>query len=709
VVAAANEKPEMIRSLTKPADSLSVSTAGAPPVRLDLVDLRDHPDEQLLASIHDGLYMRSFPRAEEREDFASLRAGLWGDERDAPPVCHFVVARSAAGVVDGFAACEYYPRSRCGLLSYIAVEPATRGRGVGRALLRRVVAALQVDAGGDELAAVFAEIHDPSKAKARGDSIPPLKRVQIMASLGARRVPVAYVQPELAPGRERSRALMLIAFPTQEAEVESLPSAVVRSFLGELYETLGVARPDEDVDFARSLVGLREETVGLEPLVPVEQPLLDGVTDYGVAIHLAVEKPRRPGGSDNDVRSFEEDMLAYAYPEPAPFRTSTINVADAWARLAVEFPGEVTYLSEGRRMSLRSSGGPGGRTRRFLLRAARTDFERSGLAVLHLVLGPDPSTPESSLNEYDLIKLMKLWQAGEGLSLDGTDAAGERFVRFRAAGRGLTLLELVREVFAEEVEVESPRVGTVQILHPICRRGLCAEIADVRQRQGAASPSPPVVAVGGLVQGLLDCAEIDADELADVFKEVELEDELVRAVHKGTLLVVSAADRAFSVQSIQLSVGISPYLLVPHAVLLHNEWWLWDAVRRLDESPGPGRRKLRRQERARAEVARTISERLVPNVFNYAEERNLYEMGRRSRGLHKRQRSVEGRLAAITADIRARHERIRSGVARSLPLIALVFTWSDALSKYDHTLVFAVLVPTTLLTLVALAFIFWRD
>jgi GNAT superfamily N-acetyltransferase len=684
---------------------------------VELVDLRDRPDEQVLASIYAGLYARSFPVAEEREELETLRAGLWGDERDGPPVCHFVVARSAAGAVSGFAACEYYPRSRCGLLSYVAVETAARGRGVGRALLRFVVAALQSDAAaaGDTLQAVFGEIHDPAKAADEGDSVPPLERVQIMASLGARRVPVAYVQPELAPGRSRGRTLMLVAFPTDEAEVESLPAAVVRGFLEEFYEILGVPQPTEDVDFSRSLLGLRDERlpddrrVYLEELVPVEKPLFR-VTDYGIAIHLAVKHPGPETGSDIDVRSFEEDMLAYVYRDPPPFSTRTIGVDDRYARLAVEFPGDVTYLSEGRRVSLRCADGPGGRERRFLLRAARTDFARSGLAVLHLVLGPDPSEPEgSTLNEFDLIKLTKLWQAGEGLSLDGTDAAGEHFALFRAGDRELSLLELAREVFDENVDERSPRVGLVQILHEICRHGLCEEIADIRERQGAASASPPVVAIAGLVQGLLDFAEIDADELADVFKEVQLEEELVRAFHKGTLLVVSAADRAFSTESIQLSLGLSPYLLVPHAVLLHNEWWLWDAVRELDEARGPGRRKLHRQEVARREVSRTMSQHLVPNVFNYAEERNLYDVGRRTRGMNKRQQSIEGRLDALTDDIRARHERIRTGVTRSLPAILLVFTWLDALSKYNNDVVIAVLVPVTLLTIAAVAFAFWRD
>jgi hypothetical protein len=247
------------------------------------------------------------------------------------------------------------------------------------------------------------------------------------------------------------------------------------------------------------------------------------------------------------------------------------------------------------------------------------------------------------------------------------------------------------------------------VLHPICRHGLCQEIVEIRDREGGAEPSDAVIAVGGLVQGLLDFEQIDADELADVFKDVEIEEELVSTFHKGTLLVVSASDRAFSAEHVRLSIGVSPYLLVPHAVLLHNEWWLKNALDLLEDAGKPGRHKLGRLESARPDVSKTLSQRLVPNVFHYPEERALYDTGRTSRALDRREEAVQARLDAVTEEIAARHERIRSAVARSIPLLALIFTWSDALARHDNTIVFAVLVPITLLTLATIALLFWRD
>lgn len=762
------------------------SAMAAAPTQLELVDLRDHRDDELLQSIHapGGLYERSFPRDEEREDLDKHRAALWGGRDDTSPILHFIVARAPGEPreVLGFIAAEYYAESRCGLLAYLAVVKTHRNEKIASRLVGKGVEVLRNDAlaAGVELRAVLGEVHDPAKADGDGDSMVPLDRIRAIHALGARRVPIPYVQPPLGKQRERARAFMLVAFPIDGLPAESLDSSVVYGFVKEYYEALKVSRLQKDVDFARSLVGLRD-TLELSELVSQEAPTFvgmngeekedgakdGGVEQYGVAIHLVLEpeEPRtsrlsrlwgrvagtsaptgaeRPDEAD-PLRSFEEDILAYADPYrastvSAPFTTSTHEVPEEWALVSVAFPEEVTFRSEGRLVPLICEGlddDPGGteerqRTRRFLLRASKTTFRRGGLSVLHLVLGPDPGDPAASmLNEYDLIKLMKLWQPGEGLSRNGIDAtpgSGEhRFVRF-LAGRGEdsidalnardALAKLAEKVFgldgSRRVDLDGPRAGTVQVLHGCCEveggdggPNICGEIDRVLELEGAAELSPRLVALGGLVCGLLDFGEIDGDELADVFREVTHDDQLVRSFHKGTLLVACPSDRAFEAEGIRVSVGLSPYLLIPHAVLLHNEWWLAKAVRQLDDTVrGPGRaRRLGKLEQIRADVAQTLSQFLVPNVFNYRDERSLYETGLRARGLHKRERAVRERLDELTDKLHARHERIRSYIGTALALILLVFTLSDVYDK--HSRVYFVLSAAVTLALLALLFWLW--
>ena len=306
---------------------------------------------------------------------------------------------------------------------------------------------------------------------------------------------------------------------------------------------------------------------------------------------------------------------------------------------------------------------------------------------------------------------------------------GARFATFRAGDgevdsidESLTasqaLERLATKVFgldaSTRVDMTGPRAGTVQVLHPCCAkadggqdRNICGEIDEVLEREGAVEPSKRLAALGGLVCGLLDFAEIDGDELADVFREVTHDDQLVRSFHKGTLFVACASDRAFDAEGIRVAVGLSPYLLIPHAVLLHNEWWLGDAVRQLDEA-AHGRGRVRKLERARGEVAKTLSQRLVPNVFNYRDERSLYETGLRARSLQKRERAVRERLDEVTAKLRARHERIRSYIGTALALILLVFTLSDVYAKHSIAY-FAVIAAVTFALLAVLLFAFWTE
>jgi hypothetical protein len=264
------------------------------------------------------------------------------------------------------------------------------------------------------------------------------------------------------------------------------------------------------------------------------------------------------------------------------------------------------------------------------------------------------------------------------------------------------------------VDIDGPRAGTMQVLHPACALtgderapNICREVDEVLSGEGAADPSNRLRALGGVVCGLLDFLEIDGDELADVFREVDREEELVRSFHKGTLIVASASDRAFDSEGVRLSVGLNPYLLIPHAVLLHNEWWLSHAVRRLDEA-SRGRRRTARLEQARADVAKTLSQRLVANVFNYQDERSLYETGLSARGLDKRERAVRERLTDLSGKLHARHELNRSYVGTAVAVILLVFTLSDVYDKHSHAYVVAGGAVTVGL-LALLLLVFWRD
>lgn len=216
----------------------------------DLLDLRTHPHPGLLAAFTE-LYTRTFTDPSEREDPAQWPARLYGKLPAPQPQMHLLVAVDNRGTLLGGIAFEYYRDSRCGLLTYLVVDPARRRRGLARHLVERAVTLLREDAAraGTLLRAVFSETEDPERVATRDNVMSPHERLTALARLGARRLDIPYVQPALEGGSGRCRHLLLLAFYPARAEADMIDGAVVRDFLHEFYRALGVAQPEADAEF----------------------------------------------------------------------------------------------------------------------------------------------------------------------------------------------------------------------------------------------------------------------------------------------------------------------------------------------------------------------------------------------------------------------------------------------------------------------------
>jgi hypothetical protein len=182
--------------------------------------------------------------------------------------------------------------------------------------------------------------------------------------------------------------------------------------------------------------------------------------------------------------------------------------------------------------------------------------------------------------------------------------------------------------------------------------------------------------VGGILQGLLDFREIKEEELADVFAEADIDadEPSLRAVHKGTLF--SLVGESESDDERPPPAGVDPYLVVPNAVLLHNEERLKSArVHDHELSDAQRERLLQRRwpfktagitfktagmsinetENELGEMSRHLSHHL-PNVFHYTSERELFERGTKSRGLDDLETLLRRRMDEHTILLQ---ERIR--------------------------------------------------
>ena len=214
------------------------------------VEIGGRADEPLVDELHRGIYLDEF--ADQVEPVEAWKHALWSGE--SPYAMTIRVARdSSSGAIVGGIAFEHYPRSGCGLVTYMVVAPSGRRHGVGRRLLGDAVAALH--ARGAPI--VFGEVNDPRRADGnkREPADAAWARLERNQRWGARVVDARYVQPALGAGLARDRGLCLIALagpvidPLRGAAPlpDALDGAIVRAFVAELHEVTERRAPDDEV------------------------------------------------------------------------------------------------------------------------------------------------------------------------------------------------------------------------------------------------------------------------------------------------------------------------------------------------------------------------------------------------------------------------------------------------------------------------------
>jgi GNAT superfamily N-acetyltransferase len=210
---------------------------------IEIVTIRSHDDEALLEEFHAGIYWDAF--ADQEEPLVVWKRALWSGAspyeltiRIAGRALRDRVRRQVLGGI----VFERYPGCGCGLITYIVVAPPARRQGLGKRLQSEAAATLFA-AGAP---AVFSELRDPRHV---GDDTPEpphetWRRIERNQAWGARVLDMRYVQPALAPGLTRDSRLCLIAIPGAQPLPGSIPGALVRDFVDELFTVTEGSSPD---------------------------------------------------------------------------------------------------------------------------------------------------------------------------------------------------------------------------------------------------------------------------------------------------------------------------------------------------------------------------------------------------------------------------------------------------------------------------------
>ncbi|MBA2543815.1 MAG: GNAT family N-acetyltransferase [Deltaproteobacteria bacterium] len=180
-----------------------------------------------------GLYWDAF--SAQHEPLASWHAALRGR---AAYELHIDLALDGEAIAGGIVY-ERYPRTGCGLVTYMTVATAHRRHGLGERLLKAAATSLY------ERGAPFVlgEVNDPERAthEHAAEASARLRRFQ---RWDARVIDVRYVQPALGEDLVRDRDLVLLVLPPVPPTISGI---TLRAFLDEFYEATERTPPDPEI------------------------------------------------------------------------------------------------------------------------------------------------------------------------------------------------------------------------------------------------------------------------------------------------------------------------------------------------------------------------------------------------------------------------------------------------------------------------------
>jgi len=499
--------------------------------------------------------------------------------------------------------------------------------------------------------------------------------------------------------------------------------------------------------------------------------------EYGIAIHFVLEledgnragehvDPERELKSGPNFESLERDLLSSVNRElrlagddpSSELRTlrllgsRSLEPPKGWEQIELRYPGRLGYMAEGKDRPVfppqdddfvgewREEELMDNQRRRVFRFLPSLTESRSGVAVLHLVFAPVPNELMSVINEWDLVVLSKLWQGGEGVGPTDGDLSLSQQVKFVPHALGdpeVTINQLAQAVLHNEHTAGAsrsywerkvsdrlffePRAGTLELtagdINGANVSGAFKKLSALAHEASSEdNPSQPaVVAIEGILCGLLDYFDIGADELEDVFADpVMADDGTFLDIHKGTMLMLAQDIRRIEPIGAK-PLGVNPYLLLPQSVLLHNEYWLRRANLRGNEVATSQR--VRDVQHAELDIRAALQQHRLPNIFHYRTERRWYDDGHQARGINDLQRVVEQQLQNINGrldELRAENERANAFLFGLLGIVIAAFGvpagWEVARRLYagGDPIDMGLLAATAMTVAAAMMFLIWK-
>ncbi|SCY32473.1 hypothetical protein SAMN05216420_104249 [Nitrosospira sp. Nl5] len=611
---------------------------------------------------------------------------------------------------------KHYDKESSGLLAYFAVAANYQRNQIAIDMMSHASALAKKIQEGE--IPIPSEMTEQQKLSSSNPAEKDLAQASLLSNLPVKKVDISYSQPGSIGEQKTFEHLILLYFPIRQ-DSQPVNGTRVAEFLLEFYKA-------HDANFIEMKCWLRKQARRvILPESGYEKPKLskESLKRTSICFHFVERKVSIGNRFDHDdvFGSMERDLLKYQFQADPPL-DSTHCFGNG--KLEIVFPPSFHFRSEGRYVELISTQRP--RAVNFMLN--KTEFQKSGIRIWHLTLSTNDNDP---LNEFEIIKLISLYDGRSEDTGPYTELASNQSpklahrIGFNYRGKeNLSINSLIVELIpAEKTEQKkltrqiALNSGTVQILlvedekrknMDLLRKAIKARSDDaahkeiLREMKEDTFEKQVLQALSGIAIGIFDFQETDNEEILDTFDPSFSDASIFIKFNRCTLLSIVTEDRAWD--SCRATVGISPYLIIPHAVIIHNEELVKMAeekIDRLDVERARRLLKLGRLEADYAEADRYLHSLYLPMIFNYPTEQALFNKGNENRGSTEKYKIMQFKLRELHIQIESLRQTTRS-LGQSL--LSVILALITALHVFDYLAIIQVIlfIPILLLGLVAL-------
>ena len=605
----------------------------------------DPAAEALLGEFEEQIYLPAFPDEGEREPFAGITARIRAGAESYPQT--FAVLAWHQGALAGGEIFDWYPDCGAAELIYIALLPGCRGARLGDELLREGVRQLSRSLAerGETMRRLFFETENPFLSET-DDGMDKVSRVRFFARNSACRVPIRYYQPPLAPGAPWAENLYLCMLPEFSEGGAELPAGELKEFLRCFFRGLGASTDHPRfLEMLRSIDYVTESDGTLECHPFAEQPQF-GMSRFSLVYHFLLDRCHAPAdaaGEDPLFNSYECDLMNYSLqqPERRPVRTRHVRL---YRRIILHLPRFYRYTSEGQdfyRISEHTD-------LPVTVSVNCTDNQTRNIGIAHLVITPDENSC-LVFNELDCIKLISAFGSiQEKFSVPNRSELG---VEDAESGEKWNTIEAFVSSNFNGIPCRVLRNGITELDIAGIRDGngrqLFASFEEFRKsalNDREPDESPWNKAFCGLLLGIFDFKRMNSAEISDTIKPIAVRRDSFIVICRGHLMKVKFDETS---EDQTANILVSPYLLIPSAVLSINELVL-DRNEKVTGRPLADRNSYYRRsmllsERIR-DVMTSLNTEYLQDIFHYRSEQEIMEEGTLQRGLSRRYEQLENRL-----------------------------------------------------------------